>query len=94
MYFSGGQGNWRKYLTLPNILKEFSPRLQGYALGAPDTTSPLAGFNLAENGALDDALLQQARDLVHRIRHDPYIDWKHDWKVFLYLTPDPTSSRS
>jgi len=68
-------------LTLPNIVKEFSPKLQGYALGATDTNSPLAGYNLAENGALDDVLLQQARDLVNRIKHDPYINWKNDWKV-------------
>lgn len=28
----GGQGTWRKYLTLPNILKEFNPNLYGYSL--------------------------------------------------------------
>ncbi|KRK02310.1 uncharacterized protein Dyak_GE27471 [Drosophila yakuba] len=27
----GGQYDWRKYLTLPNILKEFNPNLYGYA---------------------------------------------------------------
>lgn len=81
----GGQSSWRRFLTLPNILKEFSPRLQGYALGATDTSSPLAGFNLAENGALDDALLKQAKDLVRKIRHDPYVDWKLDWKLINIL---------
>lgn len=28
----GGQENWRTFLTLPNILKEFNPNLYGYAL--------------------------------------------------------------
>lgn len=28
----GGQYDWRKYLTLPNILKEFNPNLYGYAI--------------------------------------------------------------
>lgn len=29
----GGQGTWHKYLTIPNILKEFNPKLYGYSLG-------------------------------------------------------------
>lgn len=28
----GGQGNWQKFLTLPNILKVFNPNLYGYSL--------------------------------------------------------------
>lgn len=28
----GGQATWRKFLTLPNILKEFNPQLYGYSL--------------------------------------------------------------
>lgn len=28
----GGEENWRKFLTLPNILKEFNPNLYGYSL--------------------------------------------------------------
>lgn len=30
----GGDADWRKYLTLPNILKEFNPNLYGYSLSA------------------------------------------------------------
>lgn len=28
----GGQGTWRKFFTLPNILKEYNPNLYGYSL--------------------------------------------------------------
>lgn len=28
----GGQDTWRKYLTLPNILKVFNPNLYGFSL--------------------------------------------------------------
>lgn len=28
----GGQGTWRKFLTLPNILKEYNPKIYGYSL--------------------------------------------------------------
>jgi len=30
--FMGGQANWRKFLTVANILKEFNPNLYGYSL--------------------------------------------------------------
>lgn len=30
MFTFSGQGNYRTHLTLPNILKEFNPRLIGY----------------------------------------------------------------
>ena len=29
----GGQATWRRFVTLPNILKEFNPQLYGYSLG-------------------------------------------------------------
>lgn len=28
----GGQGTWRQFLTIPNILKEFNPNLYGYPI--------------------------------------------------------------
>ena len=28
----GGQANWRKFLTIPNILKEFNPKVYGFSL--------------------------------------------------------------
>jgi hypothetical protein len=29
----GGQSDWRQYLTLPNILKQFNPNVTGYSTG-------------------------------------------------------------
>nr|CAD7449533.1 unnamed protein product [Timema bartmani] len=78
---AGGQGHWRKYMTLPNILKEYNPKLLGYALGTAETSSPLSGLNVAENGALDDELLKQAKSLVRKIRQDHFIDIDNDWKL-------------
>ncbi|XP_067009243.2 uncharacterized protein [Anabrus simplex] len=82
---AGGQGNWRMYLTLPNILKEFNPKLLGYALGALDASSPISGLNVAQNGALDDELLYQAKFLVRKMKADSYIDIQNDWKVLNIL---------
>lgn len=31
--FPGGEKTWREYLTLPNILKEYNPKIKGYSVG-------------------------------------------------------------
>lgn len=47
----GGQGNWRKFLTLPNIIKEFNPKLYGYSVAEEAATFQKASkFNVAEAG--------------------------------------------
>ncbi|XP_046991155.1 phospholipase B1, membrane-associated-like [Schistocerca americana] len=77
----GGRGTWRRYLTLANILREFNPRLRGFALRPAETGTLLAGLNLAENGALDDSLIHQARRLVLMLRRDPFVDVGKHWKL-------------
>ncbi|KAJ9576073.1 hypothetical protein L9F63_007038 [Diploptera punctata] len=77
----GGQATWRQYLTIPNILREFNPKLLGYALGTVESNNPISGLNVAENGALDDQLLQQAQSLVTKIRNNHFIDFNNDWKL-------------
>ncbi|XP_071455386.1 phospholipase B1, membrane-associated-like [Hetaerina americana] len=78
----GGQATWRQYLTLPNILKVFNPNLKGFAkksVRAPmDSVSSL---NLAQNGALDEELLGQAKLLVRKIKADHSINFRKDWKL-------------
>ncbi|XP_046392278.1 phospholipase B1, membrane-associated-like [Ischnura elegans] len=81
----GGQGDWRSYLTLPNILKEFNPRLTGYSLGKAYSYSKMARLNVAVAGAIDDDILYQAQVLVKRMRNDPAVDMKNHWKVITML---------
>ncbi|XP_071455676.1 phospholipase B1, membrane-associated-like [Hetaerina americana] len=81
----GGQDTWRSYLTLPNILKEFNPRLTGYSLGKAYSYSKTARLNVAVAGAIDDDLLYQAQILVKRMRSDPNIDMENHWKVITIL---------
>lgn len=33
VFTTGGDSNWRAFFTLPNILKEYNPNLNGYAMG-------------------------------------------------------------
>ncbi|XP_076764145.1 phospholipase B1, membrane-associated [Xylocopa sonorina] len=77
----GGQGTWRKYLTLPNILKEYNPKLVGYALGDSLTKHPASQLNVAETAAMSKDMPFMAKYLVNKIKKDPRIDIKRHWKL-------------
>jgi hypothetical protein len=47
----GGQFSWRQFLTLPNILKEFNPKVYGFSLveqGQGISIQNSSRFNVAE----------------------------------------------
>ncbi|XP_046392986.1 phospholipase B1, membrane-associated-like [Ischnura elegans] len=77
----GGQKTWRQYLTLPNILKEFNPKLIGYSLGDGKSENRNSQFNVAVAGAMDQDLLHEAKVLVRRISRDPRVDMQRHWKL-------------
>ncbi|XP_071876922.1 phospholipase B1, membrane-associated-like isoform X2 [Bombus fervidus] len=77
----GGQGTWRQYLTLPNILKEFNPKLIGYSLRDAISTDPAAQLNVAEGGAMSEDMTFMATYLVNKIKNDPRIDINKHWKL-------------
>ncbi|XP_076389006.1 phospholipase B1, membrane-associated-like isoform X2 [Megachile rotundata] len=81
----GGQGNWRTYLTLPNILKEFNPNLIGYSLGDTYTSNPDSQFNVAEFAAMAKDMPFMARYLVDRMKQDPRVNIKKHWKLISIL---------
>lgn len=66
----GGQGNWRSHLTLPNILKEFNPKLFGYSLSDSYNVHQAAQFNVAENIATTSDMPDNARKLMDRMKKD------------------------
>ncbi|XP_049289997.1 phospholipase B1, membrane-associated-like isoform X2 [Anopheles funestus] len=77
----GGQWDWRNVTTLPNILKVFNPKLVGYSLGDAYPFHRESQFNMAEIGAVSYDIPYMARAMVQRIRNDPRVDWKRDWKL-------------
>ncbi|KAE8750863.1 hypothetical protein FOCC_FOCC002291 [Frankliniella occidentalis] len=81
----GGQGTWREYLTLPNILKEFNPALVGYSLKDSRAFQKASVFNVAEINSMSQDLPWQASNLVKRMRSDPRVDLQRDWKVITIL---------
>lgn len=76
----GGQDTWRKYLTLPNILKEFNPNLYGYAVGDYSTLQKGSTFNIAEAGSISSDMPYMASVLVKRLKSDSRIDMQNHWK--------------
>lgn len=99
----GGQWNWRNVTTLPNILKEYNPRLVGYSRNDAYPFHEDAQFNMAEIGAVSADIPFMAKALVRRIKRDKRINFKKDWKMvticmggndicsFICLMEDPES---
>ncbi|KAK1118668.1 hypothetical protein K0M31_014972 [Melipona bicolor] len=81
----GGQETWRKYLTLPNILKEYNPKLIGYSYEDSTSIDPGAGLNVAEAGAMSIDMPYMAQHLVNKIKHDSRIDVNKHWKLITLM---------
>lgn len=82
----GGKDNWRKFITLPNLLKEFNPKLYGFSTAASSLGFQKASkFNVAEPGAISGNTIRQAKNLVKRMRSDPRVDLKNHWKVITIM---------
>uniref|UniRef100_A0A1A9Z4C2 Triacylglycerol lipase n=1 Tax=Glossina pallidipes TaxID=7398 RepID=A0A1A9Z4C2_GLOPL len=80
-FSGGGAANWRKYLTLPNILKVFNPNLYGYATDSRLAIDKSAYLNIAEPIMMSRDLEYQSRVLIARMRQDPHIDMERHWKL-------------
>ncbi|XP_005177659.3 phospholipase B1, membrane-associated [Musca domestica] len=81
----GGQGNWRQYLTIPNLLKEYNPNLYGYSLKDGLGRDRTSRFNVAELGAMSRDMPYMAKVLVARLSHDPNVNMTHHWKLITML---------
>jgi hypothetical protein len=78
----GGQGNWRQWLTVPNILKVFNPELVGYAIGDSLPAMEEAECHVAEIGSMSVDLYYDAQVLVQRLQSYPMVGttWDKAWK--------------
>lgn len=80
-FTGGGQQNWREYLTLPNILKVFNPKLFGYAVNTSLTIEAGSEFNIAEAIARSKDMPQMAMKLVNMLKNDKRVNMEEDWKM-------------
>jgi hypothetical protein len=69
-------------LTIPNILKEYNPKLYGYSVSDAISVYKTSKFNAAELGAMSRDTPHMAKVLVHRMLSDPNVKAEH-WKVKL-----------
>ncbi|XP_062544068.1 phospholipase B1, membrane-associated isoform X1 [Armigeres subalbatus] len=81
----GGQGTWRQFLTLPNILKEYNPNLYGYPVKDGISIRKSSRFNAAEGGAMSQDIPHMAKNLVKRMLSDSHVDIQKHWKLITIL---------
>ncbi|XP_039439989.1 phospholipase B1, membrane-associated-like isoform X2 [Culex pipiens pallens] len=81
----GGQGTWRQFLTVPNILKEYNPALYGYPIMDTLSTRKASRFNAAEAGGMSQDIPTMAKNLVKRMLSDPKVDIQNHWKLITLL---------
>lgn len=83
MSFSiGGEKDWRTFLTVPNLLKEFNKNLYGYSTGLRSlSTHKTSVFNVAELGAISRDTPHMTEVLIQRMRTDKHVDIEKHWKV-------------
>lgn len=85
----GGNGNWQTFVTLPNLIKAYNPRLTGYShsySGNSYSFEDSARFNVGEPATLINDAIRQAKLLVSRMKSDKRIDIKRDWKLITIMT--------
>ena len=77
----GGDFDIESVLTLPNILKQYNPKLKGYSTGIGTHWDDNSQLNMAVSGAVTADLPFQASGLVDKLRGDSNIDINNDWKL-------------
>ena len=75
---SWGMGGDSDATTMPNFIREFNANLKGYSVGTGEEGSSNAGYNFAVSRAVASDLLEQANNLVSKIKSDNLDD---EWKV-------------
>ncbi|XP_075451528.1 phospholipase B1, membrane-associated isoform X2 [Ascaphus truei] len=77
----GGDSTLERVTTLPNILREFNPKITGYSTGMGNSVTHNSFLNEAVPGAKAFNLPDQVRTLIDQMKEDKRIDFQNDWKV-------------
>ncbi|CAI4225343.1 unnamed protein product [Auanema sp. JU1783] len=80
----GGDATIDGLVTVPNILREFSPLLHGvsHGMGSSDQL-PEHQLNLAESGATSTDLVEQAEELVRRLSVLREVNYLKEWVMII-----------
>lgn len=82
----GGETTFEDQITLPNILKKYNPDVYGFATGDGDEDSARSMFNVAVSGSTSSDLVNQAQEIILRMKNDPSVDIDNDWKIVTILS--------
>ncbi|GMS93166.1 hypothetical protein PENTCL1PPCAC_15341, partial [Pristionchus entomophagus] len=78
----GGDMSLDEHVTLTNVLRKFNPDLFGYSIKTGSASVwDIAHLNAAIPGALSHGLVDQANDLVNKMKTHSEIDVQSDWKL-------------
>ncbi|KAK3714404.1 hypothetical protein QZH41_020656, partial [Actinostola sp. cb2023] len=79
----GGERHLNDTTTLPNILREFSPQLNGFS-----TETSMSDLNKANSSAPSGDLEDQVRSLILEMKNNKVkdIEYQNDWKVLTIWT--------
>jgi hypothetical protein len=84
----GGIGNWKKFVTIPNLLKVFNQNLYGYSNPPSGNCRDFDSdsvFDVAKFGAKIDDLPRQARALADKMLYDLKVDLNSHWKLITIM---------
>ena len=81
-FSAGGDESLETMITLPNIMKKYNQNLTGFS---NDTNvfyrKSSNHFNVATSGSEVNFIIEQARELVERMKKSKAFDYKNDWKL-------------
>nr|XP_006820485.1 PREDICTED: phospholipase B1, membrane-associated-like [Saccoglossus kowalevskii] len=79
----GGDGTMKdETLTLPNILKQYNPEVNGWSVGIGQIEDyNISRLNVAEPGGKSKDLMDQTQNLIERLKHVDWLDYDNDWKM-------------
>jgi len=79
-------GNLASVVTLPNIIRKFNAKLNGFSIGTGNQDSKNAHFNVAKPGAVSVDMPGQANLLINRMRTElGAIRFASDWKLVTFF---------
>ena len=87
----GGDSSLEYVTTLPNLIKQYNPDLIGFSVNTTtafdpsNIENPSTGFNLAISGARASNILDEAVEMVAKMKADQRVNFEEDWKVVTLL---------
>ncbi|GMT16317.1 hypothetical protein PFISCL1PPCAC_7614, partial [Pristionchus fissidentatus] len=86
----GGDKTLDEHISMANVLKKFNPNLAGYSIRTGSANVwETAHLNAGIPGAHSQGIIEQANDLVRRIKDHPEIDYINQWKlIHIFIGPN------